>query len=35
MKVQNQNKKTLEKQTNYKSFEQRTYNNLDSLYANS
>ena len=37
MKVQNKNKKTLEKQTkqaNYKSFEQRTYNNLDSLYAN-
>jgi len=34
MKIQNQNKKTLEKQTNYKSFEQRTYNDLDSLYAN-
>lgn len=37
MKSQNKNKKTLEKQTkqaNYKSFEQRTYNNLDSLYAN-
>ena len=37
MKTQNKNKKDLEKQTkstNYKSFEQRTYNNLDSLYAN-
>ncbi len=34
MKIQNQNKKTLERQTNYKSFEQRTYNDLDSLYAN-
>lgn len=34
MKIQNQNKKTLEKQTNYKSFDQRTYNDLDSLYAN-
>ena len=34
MKIQNQNKKSLEKQTNYKAFEQRTYNDLDSLYAN-
>ena len=37
IKVQTKNKKALEKQTkntNYKSFEQRTYNDLDSLYAN-
>lgn len=34
MKEQNKNRKVLEKQTNYKSYDQRNYTNLDSLYAN-
>ena len=34
IKIQNQNKKVLEKQTNYKGYEQRNYSDLDTLYAN-
>ena len=34
IKIQNQNKKILEKQTNYKGYEQRNYSDLDTLYAN-
>lgn len=34
MKEKNKNVKTLEKQTGYDKYEQRTYDNLDNLYAN-
>ena len=34
IRIQNQNKKILEKQTNYKGYEQRNYSDLDTLYAN-
>ena len=34
MKKKNKNIKELQKQTNYNNYEQRTYDNLDDLYAN-
>ena len=34
IKEKNKNIKKLEKQTGYDKYEQRTYDNLDSLYAN-
>ena len=34
MKEKNKNIKKLEKETGYDKYEQRTYDNLDSLYAN-
>ena len=34
MKEKNKSVKKLEKQTGYDSYEQRTYDNLDNLYAN-
>ena len=34
IKEKNKNVKQLEKQTGYSKYEQRTYDNLDSLYAN-
>ena len=34
LKTQMKNKKELEQKVKYNNFEQRTYNNFDSLYAN-
>lgn len=34
MKEKNKNIKKLEKETGYDKYEQRTYDNFDSLYAN-